>query len=157
MGNQAPGPEVWLGLGRLLERHGRTSEITVHGRSMGALFAEPTRVVVQHGISGLRRGDIIVYLLGGAAVAHRVLAVRRERGMRTFLAMGDANYQPDPPVPEAAVVGKVLAIARPQGPQVLPRRPLLALARLLWVRTRDLVPWRIRKLASRLTRRSSDG
>lgn len=57
----------------------------------------------------LRPGDVIRFRSGQVPVLHRIVQVRRGGdGALVFTTRGDANPYPDPPVPAAAVEGKVV-------------------------------------------------
>jgi len=141
---------VVLAFGRMLASRPEASEITICGQSMGPLFARPCRVLVQPGSRSLRPGDILLYASGRGMVAHRLLAIRRNRRGRFYLAKGDTNYHCDGLFPERAVLGRVAAVVRPEGTQPLPRRRAYARATYYWVRLRQLLPWRVIKAGRRL-------
>lgn len=141
---------TYLRLGKLFADHHRTSELTVQGKSMGPLFSAPVRVLLEHGTGSLRPGDVMVYTTGADIVAHRLLAVRWAGRGRFYLAKGDANPNPDPPVPEQAVIGRALGILAADGLQPLARRRAAATLTLCWLAVRPHVPWRARTAGRRI-------
>ena len=150
MPDHHPDLATYLRLGRLFADHHRTSELAIQGKSMGALFQQPTRIVLEHGTGSLRPGDVMVYTTGADIVAHRLLAVRWAGRGRVYLAKGDANPNPDPPVPEQAVIGRALAILAADGSHPLCRRRAAAAVTLCWLAVRPYVPWRFRTAGRRI-------
>lgn len=53
-------------------------------------------------------GDIIRFRQGDVYVIHRVVDIQSNGNQITFVTRGDANTDPDPPVPEAALAGRVV-------------------------------------------------
>jgi signal peptidase I len=61
----------------------------------------------------IRRGDVVLYLVGQSVTAHRVVSVKREPGgALLFVTRGDASASCDEPVGEAALLGIVAAVER---------------------------------------------
>lgn len=70
--------------------------------------------------SSLRRGDIIVVQAGPDLLrAHRLVSKQSDQALHYWLfTRGDASRLPDPPIDEQALLGKVVAIGRPNGRRV---------------------------------------
>lgn len=94
------------------EQADRQNLIPISGRSMLPLIQNGDVVLVAHGKSGVRRGDIIVFMQNNQMVAHRVLRAGTGGSSATFLAKGDNNPYFDPPVTVDRIVGRVLKIER---------------------------------------------
>ncbi len=81
--------------------------------SMAPLIAAGDEIVVeQASADGLRRGDIVLYAVGGAFHTHRLLAKRRRGGATLLVTKGDASLNPDQPWREEQLLGKVVALRR---------------------------------------------
>jgi len=81
--------------------------------SMAPLIAAGDEIVVeQAGADRLRRGDIVLYTVGGTFHTHRLLARRRHGGAILLVTKGDAALNPDQPWREEQLLGKVVAIKR---------------------------------------------
>lgn len=97
--------DVW---GQTKEQH----SISITGRSMFPLIREGDRVLVAHGCTGMRRGDVIVFRRRGRLIAHRVLNILKSDAGPIFVTKGDNIPQFDPPLNDNEIVGRVLAIKR---------------------------------------------
>ncbi len=81
--------------------------------SMSPLIAAGDEIVVERaGADRLRRGDIVLYTVGGTFHTHRLLARRRHGGAILLMTKGDAALNPDQPWREELLLGKVVAIKR---------------------------------------------
>jgi signal peptidase I len=98
--------EAVLARGHLLLR-------PVRGFSMAPWIQDGDRVVLAPAASrDIRPGDIVQFAAPDGLRVHRVLAVEAGMdGLRFFVA-GDASELPDGPVPEAAILGRVVAVTR---------------------------------------------
>jgi signal peptidase I len=86
--------------------------IPVSGSSMLPLIQDGDQALVIHGVTGIRRGDMVVFRQQGKMVVHRVLRVNLQTNSPTFLIKGDNNLSVDPPVQAEEIVGRVLLIKR---------------------------------------------
>jgi signal peptidase I len=92
---------------------GREQLIPVTGHSMLPLLREDDQVLVAHGASEIRRGDVVVFRLAdGTLAAHRVLRLRRDPAGLILLTKGDNVPHLDPPVRGEQIIGRVLGIRR---------------------------------------------
>ena len=81
--------------------------------SMVPLIAAGDEIEVeQAGADRLRRGDIVLYTVGGAFHTHRLLARRRHGSATLLVTKGDTSLNPDQPWREEQLLGKVVAIKR---------------------------------------------
>ena len=97
--------DVW---GQTKEQH----SIPITGRSMFPLIREGDQVLVAHGCTGMRRGDVIVFRLRGRLIAHRVLSIFESDAGPIFVTKGDNTPEFDPPLSSREIVGRVLTIKR---------------------------------------------
>lgn len=82
---------------------------------MEPTFAAGASVEVEFGPE-FRYGDILLFRQNDYLVVHRCLGRARTRaGIECLRARGDGISRLDPPVGEAAVLGRVIAIERPSG------------------------------------------
>lgn len=86
--------------------------IPVTGRSMLPTLQAGDQVLVAHGSSGIRRGDIVVFRQGGELVIHRVMRMYHHNGETTFVTKGDNRPHFDPPVSAGEIVGRALTVKR---------------------------------------------
>jgi hypothetical protein len=89
------------------------------GTSMEPTIAPGAEVVLACG-GDPRVGDVIAYVMGDQVVVHRLEA--RARG-GWLLTRGDAHVAPDLPVRAADLLGRVAAVAGPDGPVATPPAP----------------------------------
>ncbi len=85
---------------------GRVSRVCVEGESMRPLLLPTDHVLVQHGRTRLRRGQVLACWAGERVVVHRLV---RKQGDRLYLA-GDNRPEPDAAISASEVLGRVLAV-----------------------------------------------
>lgn len=86
--------------------------IPITGHSMLPLIQDGDRVLVAHGCTDVRRGEVIVFWHEDGLVAHRVLHVHDGDAGPIFVTKGDNASQFDPPSSSSEIVGRVLAVER---------------------------------------------
>ncbi len=86
--------------------------VPITGSSMLPFIQDGDRVLVAHGHTGVRRGDVVVFRREGQMVAHRVIRTHGSDASPTFVTKGDNAPQFDPPLSADEIVGRVLAIER---------------------------------------------
>ena len=92
---------------------GTTFRFRVISGSMAPLIAAGDEIVVERASADrLRRGDIVLYTVGGAFHTHRLLARRRHGSATLLVTKGDTSLNPDQPWREEQLLGKVVAIRR---------------------------------------------
>jgi len=97
--------EIWA-------ERGARNRIKIAGNSMLPLIVDGDGVLVEHGATEIRRGDIIVFRYGNDLAAHRVLSIHRGDDGPTYVTKGDNAPRSDPPLSAGEIVGRVLAIER---------------------------------------------
>jgi signal peptidase I len=97
-----------------LLRSGQSIRFRAPGRSMYPTIKEDETITVQPvAPSVIKMGEIILYLLEGVVIAHRVVRIEQgEDGGSRFIARGDASGVADEPVEPAQVLGKVVSVER---------------------------------------------
>jgi putative nucleotidyltransferase-like protein len=105
----------------LWAREGRWAEISIAGVSMSPLIPDASRLTVRFGRQGLTPGDVVLYATDSRIIAHRVLRLGRRGRRWGFLKVkgdpvrsGEAAW-----VPVEDVVGRVVAVRRPDGVSIL--------------------------------------
>lgn len=113
------------------KRERRQLTIRFGGSSMEPTIPAGAEVLLLCGASPAP-GDIAAFTFGDRIMVHRVMARPPARGW--ILTRGDASAIPDPPIPEAAVIGTVARVRRgdrfvepPPPPASFGRRLALAL------------------------------
>lgn len=140
-----PPPEIVEAVGRILRADpsrarsladalrapGRSFDSTVSGGSMMPGLAPGTRIRIAL-VPGAPQvpGEIVAYLSGAQVVVHRMLHRGRAAAARGHvLTIGDATLVPDPPVPQARLLGAVTGVWRGGAwtpPPAAPRRSFRA-------------------------------
>ena len=81
--------------------------------SMAPLIAAGDEIVVERASADrVRRGDIVLYAVGGTFHTHRLLARRKHGGATLLVTKGDTSLNPDQPWREEQLLGKIVAIRR---------------------------------------------
>ncbi|HID87110.1 MAG TPA: signal peptidase I [Anaerolineae bacterium] len=128
-------PQQNLVAGHLIRERmakGTTFRFRVISNSMAPMIRAGDRVTVSRvGVEDLRRGDIVLYVVGETFHTHRLLSVRREDGAMFLVTKGDNALSPDQPWREEQLLGKVVAIGRGERWVDLESRPWRAANRLL--------------------------
>lgn len=78
----------------------------------------------------IARGDVILFRRHGRLLAHRVVGRAPGLSPPAFIVQGDGLSHPDPPVPQADLLGRVVLVTR-RGKTFQPARRLSAAGRLL--------------------------
>ena len=95
---------VWSSTGLL----GFTPTIIASGSMKPTMDAGDIAVVAKVPTDTIKPGDIIQYITPDATIIHRVIDTTGTKGSKTFVTKGDANTQPDDPILQTQVLGKVL-------------------------------------------------
>lgn len=85
------------------------------------IFPGDTVIIERADCTGVSEGEIVLCARAGRFVIHRV--TRKSADDATILTRGDAMAQPDPPVANRDLLGKVSYILR-AGKQIVPARAL---------------------------------
>lgn len=91
---------------------GKRNWVSVTGTSMLPILAEGDRLLVEHGCSHPRRGDIIICRWGQGLIAHRILQVSVGAKGNRFLTKGDNTTTLDSVFEESQVIGKALGVEK---------------------------------------------
>lgn len=86
--------------------------IPITGNSMFPLIQDGDRVLVAHGLSDVRQGDVIVFRRTGGLIAHRVLRIYDDDTGPIFITKGDNARQLDLPLGADEIIGRVLVAER---------------------------------------------
>lgn len=86
--------------------------IPITGRSMVPLLREGDLILVEHNVSGIEPGDIILFRNHTGLVAHRLLVTLQDGERTTWVTKGDNLLQPDIHLGQGDLVGQVVAIRR---------------------------------------------
>ena len=87
----------------------------VTGRSMYPFLADNDIVTLRQTPAGsLKRGDVVFFLSDqDTPVLHRIIdSSRSANGRNCFITKGDRLFQPDQPVPETRILGKVCTVEK---------------------------------------------
>ena len=105
----------------LWARDGKWAEIALAGLSMSPLIPDGSRLTVRFGRCGLAPGDVILYASGERVIAHRVVRLgRRGRRWGFIKVKGDPlGFWEASWIPVEDVLGRVVALRRPDGSAVL--------------------------------------
>ena len=96
-----------LAVARVVVESGRRARLALRGESMLPMFHEPMTIDVVALRRPARIGDILVFRVGDAYVAHRVIARRMPNG---YVTAGDGNSEQVEEVSAADVLGRVDAV-----------------------------------------------
>jgi len=96
--------------------------LQVTGSSMlPAVWPGDTLLIERVKSDAVSAGDIVLFGRDRRLFVHRVTGKTETHGESKILTRGDAMAQPDPPVPEADLLGKVSFISR-NGKVIAPRK-----------------------------------
>jgi signal peptidase len=113
----------------------------VGGNSMAPLIRAGDLVLVERSLDDIRPGAVVVFQSGDELITHRVISVGDSESGVWFITKGDNALWPDPPVPAAEIIGRVLSVKRGERQMSLDTAlwsagsRLVALIMLLWVKT----------------------
>jgi len=107
-------PKISVGtLREVWQQSAETHWLPVRGSSMLPLLHERDRILVSHQLSGVKRGDILVFQQGDGLVAHRVVSITRSHGSKcVYQTKGDNCTTFDAPLSAVEVLGLVDVISR---------------------------------------------
>jgi hypothetical protein len=91
---------------------GETVRFTAPGHSMHPMVRHGDVLVVEPLRAPALIGDILLYIARGRPVAHRLIAFEPDNGSVAMILKGDSAVQPDLPVQQEQVIGRVAAIER---------------------------------------------
>lgn len=86
------------------------------GHSMHPFIKDGEVVIVKPiGIFEIKKGDVILYHTSLNMIAHRVIKRKRENNKIMLVTKGDSNLNFDTLVQENNILGKIIAIEKPNG------------------------------------------
>ncbi len=115
---------LFIDISTELLRRGQSVRFRAPGRSMHPTIKEAeTITVVPVALFDIKRGDILLYLVGSKVIAHRVVSIERKKDdfstlsstlnpQHLFLLRGDASGTCDDLVEAQQVLGKVISVER---------------------------------------------
>jgi hypothetical protein len=96
----------------VLHRFGEV-RFAAYGSSMvPSIYPGDLLTVRSHDVAAARRGEIVLFLLGGRPYVHRITRKWPERNRVIFATRGDALPKEDPSVDASQLLGRVTAIKR---------------------------------------------
>ena len=116
--------QLFIDVSTELLRQGQSIKFQAPGRSMYPTIKEgETITVVPVALFDIKRGDILLYLVGSKVIAHRVVSIERKKDdlsihsstlnpQHLFLLRGDASGTCDDLVEAQQVLGKVISVER---------------------------------------------
>jgi len=91
---------------------GKTIRIKAHGYSMYPTIKPGTVILIEpvrkKGPPGV--GEIVAIKKEKGIIVHRIVKVISEEGVRKYIARGDSNSRPDPPVTANVIIGRVTGV-----------------------------------------------
>lgn len=107
----------------VLHRFGEVRFIA-HGSSMvPSIYPGDLLTIRSDSVADARRGEIVLFLLGGRPYVHRVTRKWPERNRIAFATRGDALPKEDPSVDATQLLGRVIAIQRRGKSVAIVRKP----------------------------------
>jgi len=105
--------QFWSVLGGMLQS-GKAVRFNPKGTSMGPFIRPGDTVTVKPcSFRDLKLGDIVLFRSGREAYRmHRIVEIARDNGRRIIVTRGDACMDPDPPIQQKDILGKVSAIRK---------------------------------------------
>lgn len=84
--------------------------VTIDGVSMEPAYSRGDVAIVREGVDpgSLAVDDVVLFFQGNLPVVHRIVSIEEGEGGRTFTTQGDNVDNPDTPIAEAQVKGKVV-------------------------------------------------
>lgn len=85
----------------------------IHGNSMKPFLSDGDSILVNHDISILHQGDIVVFQNDDGLIAHRLIKTKKFPNKSSiYYTKGDNRTRFDPPMVEKDILGKVLSIRK---------------------------------------------
>jgi Peptidase S24-like len=96
----------------VLHRFGEVRFIAHGGSMVPSIYPGDLLTVRSESVADARRGEIVLFLLGGRPYVHRVMRKWPERNRVVFATRGDALPKEDPSVDASQLLGRVTSIQR---------------------------------------------
>lgn len=123
--SSSPNPQqLFIDVSTELLRQGQSVRFRAPGLSMHPAIKEGETITVEPvALLDIKLGDILLYIVGKKAIAHRVVSIKRKEGDSTtqsstlspknlFILRGDASATCDYPVEAQQVLGKVAFVEK---------------------------------------------
>ncbi len=117
-------PSLW---GQAQSRH----LFPIKGKSMAPFLKEGDIILIEHGINGIKPGDILLFKTGTGLVAHRLIVNPDNQQQTAWLTKGDNHLRYDPPIKTEDILGRAVAIRRSEKEYSLESRSLGRIMRIL--------------------------
>jgi hypothetical protein len=96
----------------ILHRFGEVRFVALGGSMVPSIYPGDLLTVRSESIADARRGEIVLFLLGGRPYVHRIVRKWPERHRLAFATRGDSLPKEDPSVDASQLLGRVTAIER---------------------------------------------
>jgi hypothetical protein len=96
----------------VLHRFGEVRLVAYGSSMVPSIYPGDLLTVRSHDVAAARRGEIVLFLLGGRPYVHRITRKWPERNRVIFATRGDALPKEDPSVDASQLLGRVTAIKR---------------------------------------------
>jgi len=96
----------------VLHRFGEVRFVAYGSSMVPSIYPGDLLTVRSHDVGSARRGEIVLFLLGGRPYVHRITRKWPERNRVVFATRGDALPKEDPSVDASQLLGRVAAIQR---------------------------------------------
>ncbi len=96
----------------ILHRFGEVRFVALGGSMVPSIYPGDLLTVHSESVADTRRGEIVLFLLGGRPYVHRVARKWPERNRIAFATRGDSLPKEDPSIDASQLLGRVTAIQR---------------------------------------------
>src|SRR5579864_5774124 len=96
----------------VLHRFGEVRFVAYGSSMVPSIYPGDRLTVRSNDVAAARRGEIVLFLLGGSPYVHRITRKWPERNRVVFATRGDALPKEDPSVDASQLLGRVTAIRR---------------------------------------------
>ena len=88
------------------------NQFPISGESMRPWFRPGDQALIQHGITDLRRGEVVVFHRQNHLTIHRIIYITHQAGGTVLVTKGDNLTYFDAPIQSDQLLGRVIAIQR---------------------------------------------
>ena len=112
MPTQTPPDHILAATPGLWSQAGQAHWVPVQGQSMQPFLQPGDEVWVAPGLTGVRRGDVVVLATPAGLLVHRLLRAEPWSQPQRLWTQGDSNRRPDAAASAVSCLGRVLAVRR---------------------------------------------